>query len=144
MTERDLLIERVQNNIHLISREQRRSIAEIPKNNLTSFEYYVLKFLYSCGSPKTVSVIAQEMCVYPSLITATADKLHTKGLVERNRCEKDRRVVQIALTPLGRQQIDEIQPRIHAHLVEKFANVPTEDIEQLLKILKLVLRTEEE
>lgn len=143
MPERDALIARIQTNIRQIAREHKKGIAEIPKNDLTSFEYYVLKFLYDCQAPQTVTELAQEMCVYPSLITATVDKLHKRGLLERNRSEQDRRVVQIGLTPFGRQQIDEIQPRIHDYLVKMFADVSTEDIEQLLKLLQLVLRTEE-
>lgn len=140
MTDRDVLLDNIQTCIRQISREQKRSITEIPKNNLTNFEYYVLKFLYDTQEPQTVTLLAQEMGVYPSLITATADKLYKKGLVERNRSEHDRRVVQIALTEAGRKQIEEIQPRIRECLVQIFTNVSTKDIEQLLTLLKQVLR----
>ena len=50
----------------------------------------------------TMGCLARHIVMTMSSLTAVVDRLVTKGMVERQRSEKDRRQVLVALTPKGR------------------------------------------
>lgn len=58
------------------------------------------------GEPIMMSNLAESLGVPLSTATHTADRLVAKGLVERNRSEEDRRVVEVQLSQAGRKLQD--------------------------------------
>jgi len=77
------------------------------KYDLTAMQWRPLLFIYF-GKVKTAASLAKETCMDTGATTRMLDRLQKKGLIERNRCEQDRRVVHLALTDAGRQVCEQI------------------------------------
>jgi DNA-binding MarR family transcriptional regulator len=67
---------------------------------ITGPQLWVLKTLYQNGS-LPLGELSKRMYLHPSTLTAAVDRLEKKGYVLRNRIEKDRRVINVQLTPKG-------------------------------------------
>jgi len=67
---------------------------------ITGPQLWVLKTIYQNGS-LPLGELSKRMYLHPSTLTAAVDRLEKKGYVLRNRIEKDRRVINVQLTPEG-------------------------------------------
>lgn len=56
--------------------------------------------------PVTMSEMAKDAKIHPTVVTRFLDRLVRKGFVERQRDESDRRVVRVDLTAKGRETAD--------------------------------------
>lgn len=90
---------------------------------LTSSQYNVLRILRGEGKPLPSLEIAGRMIQVVPAITGLVDRLEKQKLVARRRCEEDRRVVYVAVTPkalalLKRidKPLDELQKKLVGHL----------------------------
>jgi len=81
--------------------------ARMQKYDLTAMQWRPLLFIYF-GKVKTAAALAKETCMDTGATTRMLDRLQKKGLVERKRCEQDRRVVHLALTAEGLQVCEKI------------------------------------
>jgi len=85
-----------------------------------------------------VSDIAEKMGVSVPAITSLTDKLIKQQLVERLRCEKDRRIVYLQCTLLGKQKIHEYRNQRKA-TIEKYLNGLTlEELNQLVDLYQKI------
>ena len=62
----------------------------------------------------------------PSTAGRMCDRLARKGLVRRHRARADRRVVQVSITPAGRQVVDQATARRRVLLAAILAKLPAE------------------
>lgn len=76
---------------------QERIRDDMNQNNLSITEFSVLEVLFHKGK-QTIQQIANSILVANSSMTYVIDKLEQKGLLKRNACPEDRRVVHITLT----------------------------------------------
>jgi DNA-binding MarR family transcriptional regulator len=74
--------------------------AEMQKYDLTAMQWRPLLLIYF-GKVKTAAALAKETCLDTGATTRMLDRLQKKGLLVRNRCDQDRRVVNLALTEEG-------------------------------------------
>ena len=81
---------------------------------LTPQQYNILRILRGEGRPLPILEIASRMITVVPGITGLIDRLESASLVERKRCEQDRRVTYIAIAP----QAAEILRQIDAPLTE--------------------------
>ena len=81
--------------------------AQMQKYDLTAMQWRPLLFIYF-GKVKTAAALAKESCMDTGATTRMLDRLQKKGLVERKRCDQDRRVVHLALTEEGLQVCEKI------------------------------------
>ena len=129
---------------HLI----RRIHTEVKHNlveGITGSQFFVLKTIYE-QARVTVSVLAEELGVSLSAITALIDKLARAGFVQRNRDEADRRLVWLTITPAGEKILKVCLTGREQVLMKYLGQLPKEDLEQLGKIyekLLMILREEE-
>src|SRR3954454_405364 len=65
---------------------------------LTPQQYNVLRILRGEGRPLPILEIAARMITIVPGITGLIDRLESASLVERNRCDHDRRVIYVAST----------------------------------------------
>lgn len=72
-------------------------------------------------------------------VTRLVDRLEKAGLVTRQRCTSDRRVVRVSITEQGRELCESFYPDIAAMHERQFEGVPTERVEQLDRLLREVL-----
>jgi DNA-binding MarR family transcriptional regulator len=89
----------------------------------------------SNGTASTPFELSRQLGIDTGLMTRMLDKLEEKGLLERSRDDKDRRVVNLTLTRAGTRVADAIPdivpPVINAHL-KSFTRAEFEELRRLL------------
>lgn len=103
---------------------------------LTHPQYNILRILRGAGRELPSLEIAERMISVVPAITNLLDKLEKRGLVRRERCESDRRVWHVHLTPNGAEllkELDEPNLAMHKKLV---GHLETAERTQLLALLE--------
>jgi len=83
--------------------------AELERFGLTGMQFAVLKHLAD-GAARTAADLCRFMQYDTGAMTRIVDRLEQRGLIRRERCRDDRRVVLLRLAPAGRAQL----PRLMA------------------------------
>lgn len=103
---------------------------------LTHPQYNILRILQGAGRELPSLEIAERMISVVPAITNLLDKLEKRGLVRRERCERDRRVWHVHLTPSGAELLEDLnEPNLamHKNLV---GHLDTAERTQLLALLE--------
>ena len=116
---------------------QDRVRAEASKWKLGITEFFVLETLYIKGS-QTIQQIAGNVFVSSGSMTYVIDKLEKRGIVYRNPCPNDRRVIHIEFTPEGRSFMDEIMAKHKENLEDIFQVLKPEEAVNLINMLSKV------
>ena len=113
-----------------------RSVAgKVSEYGLTTPQFGVLEALHHLG-PLTLGDLADKLLVTGGNVTYVMDRLEEQGLVTRERCGQDRRVIWAKLTVKGREVIREVFPE-HAEYVEQLAaELAPEEQDALRNLLK--------
>lgn len=94
-------------------------------------QYNILRILRGAGEAITVNEVKERMIQKSPNATRLMDKLCDKKLIERTRCENDRRVVFIKITRKGMVLLEKINLKeLHDHL-----NVLSEEEAKILNTL---------
>jgi MarR family 2-MHQ and catechol resistance regulon transcriptional repressor len=110
---------------------------DMAQNNLSITEFSVLEVLFHKGK-QTIQQIAKSILIASSSMTYVIDKLEQKGLIKRNACPDDRRVVHVILTEDGLKLMTILMPE-HEELVDNaFNSLHPNEIEDLVFLLKKV------
>jgi MarR family 2-MHQ and catechol resistance regulon transcriptional repressor len=88
--------------------------------DLTQVQFYALQRL--ADRPKMLSQLSKELLCDPSNITRVADILERKGLITRQRDDKDRRITWATLTHTGQTLCDEVQ-QAHNNYTQQRLNI---------------------
>ncbi|MGA7626060.1 MAG: MarR family transcriptional regulator [Candidatus Acidiferrales bacterium] len=94
-----------------------KTTAHLESEGVTGGQFAVLEALLHLG-PMCQHSIAKKLLRSGGNITLVVDNLEKQGWVKRKRQEKDRRMVEIHLTPRGRRLITRIFPE-HARIVAR-------------------------
>jgi len=100
--------------------------------DLTMPQFNILRILRGAGDAINVNTVKDRMIEKSPNTTRLMDKLIDKGLIERIRCEKDRRVVFVKITQHGLAILSEIDKNtdisllINAGLTDEEANTLSE------------------
>src|SRR5262245_28524874 len=78
------------------------------EHGVTPSQYNVLRILRGEGQPLPILEIASRTITVVPGITGLIDRLEQAGLVNRLRCEKDRRVIYVALTDRGAKTLADL------------------------------------
>jgi MarR family transcriptional regulator, 2-MHQ and catechol-resistance regulon repressor len=109
------------------------------EHGITPSQYNVLRILRGEGKPLPILEIASRtVCVVPG-ITGLIDRLEEAGLVNRLRCDKDRRVIYVALTDQGMATLaglDEPLAEMHQKLVGHLSHAEVKELIRLLEKLR--------
>ncbi|MBT1070332.1 MarR family winged helix-turn-helix transcriptional regulator [Pelotalea chapellei] len=84
-------------------------------------------------SPIKVSDVARKMYLHPATVVGILDRLEKRGLVERTRSTKDRRVVDIALTDQGREMVAQSPEVAQGLLVSGLESLSNDKLENISK-----------
>ena len=103
-------------------------------SGLTPVQMRVLKILEGEGH-STPKEIAAQLRVAQATITALIDRLAAKGMVERQRAERDRRQMNIFITAIGREVAAEAPDPLQDQFVAQFEKLP--DWEQAMIVAAL-------
>ena len=109
---------------------QERIRDEMFKHKLSITEFSVLEVLFYQGK-QTIQQIGNRTLISSGSMTYVIDKLEQKGILKRNDCREDRRVIHITLTAEGMKMMENIMPQ-YKDMVDSFFGVLTGEESQLL------------
>lgn len=112
-----------------------RTGCAIASAGLTPSQFGVLESLYHLG-PMMPSQIAEKHLKSRNNFTVVISNLEKQGLVRRERCQTDRRVVWVHLSETGRARIEELFPQFVRAVVEDLRALAPEEQEQLGVLLR--------
>jgi MarR family 2-MHQ and catechol resistance regulon transcriptional repressor len=87
------------------------------KFDLTMPQFNILRILRGANEAINVNTVKERMIEKSPNTTRLMDKLIEKELMERIRCEKDRRVVYVAITAKGRAVLAEIDQTLDTNFL---------------------------
>ena len=118
---------------------QRSLDARMHPLDLTGMQWGPL-WLIGSGRTDTVAACAREAGIDAGAMTRMLDRLEAKGLLARERCTADRRVVRVSLTDRGQDIVKEI-PHILADVLNSHLVGFTDDeLQSLLSLLQRFVR----
>lgn len=113
---------------------QERIRLEMITNGLNVTEFSVLEVLYLNGK-QTMHQIGDSIFVSSGSLTYVINKLEQKGLLKRNACLNDRRVIHVELTNNGISLMNEIMPDHRNFINYMFESLNEEESQTIVKLL---------
>ena len=86
--------------------EQSKSILE--RADVTSQQFNILRILRGAGIPLSTLQIRQRMLDKMSDTSRIVDRLIVKGLVKKNVCKADKRLVDVSITDKGKKLLEKL------------------------------------
>lgn len=117
-----------------VYRKIKEELHSLLKEHVTLNEFMVLKLLSE--SPMRSSDLSKMLQVSASHITSVTDSLVEKGLIERRRSNKDRRVVDLILTEKGKLLIGRLKEIKSRFLKDQLDVFTEEERETLYKLFR--------
>src|SRR6516165_1852896 len=102
-------------------------------------QYNVLRILRGEGKPLPILEIASRTITVVPGITGLIDRLERAGFVTRLRCEKDRRVIYVALTDHATKSLADLDApllALHRKLLGQLSQGELQDLTRLLERLR--------
>jgi DNA-binding MarR family transcriptional regulator len=127
-------------NIHRTADQLQRTFQQLLKaHELTASQYNVLRILRGAGpGGLRCSEIGDRMVSRDPDITRLLDRLDRRKLIERHRCESDRRVVFASITELGLEQLKELDPLVKKQGKVMLQHMSAQKLETLIHLLEEV------
>lgn len=116
---------------------QERIRDEMFKHKLSITEFSVLEVLFYQGK-QTIQQIGNRILISSGSMTYVIDKLEQKGILKRNDCREDRRVIHITLTAEGMKMMENIMPQYKDMADSFFGDLTGEESQLLVNSLKKV------
>jgi DNA-binding MarR family transcriptional regulator len=108
--------------------------AELAPFGLNAMQFAVLKYLAD-GSAQTAADLCRHMYYDTGSMTRILDRLEEKGLVRRERCLDDRRVVFLRVAAAGRSQLPRLRAAGGRVLEDHLAGFKAVEVENLKSYL---------
>jgi DNA-binding MarR family transcriptional regulator len=117
-----------------------RGVTEILKPyDLSPTQYNVLRILRGAGKEgRKCGDISERLVTRDPDITRLLDRLAKRGLISRERSERDRRMVFTRITPAGLALLEELDGPIAAVHRRQFSHLDAEQLATLSRLLELV------
>ena len=112
---------------------------EIFKSEVLFPSHIQILLVLSNQKQMTMSEISKEINVINSNLTPLVDKLIKNGYLKRQTSKKDRRVVQISITPQGKAFVQKHKEYVKQLLIERFENLTEEDVKAFSQHLEALL-----
>ncbi len=84
----------------------------------------------------SVSTVARHLSVSAPTVCANVDQLEAAGLVTRHRSERDRRAVDLSLTPKGRKVESRVWARIGRVMADAAEELPPEEVATAVRVFR--------
>ncbi|WP_010098367.1 MarR family winged helix-turn-helix transcriptional regulator [Ornithinibacillus scapharcae] len=116
---------------------------DISSRGMRPSDFEILEALYHKGR-LTVREVSEAVLINTGSITYVIDKLEKRGLIERQHCKDDRRVVYIHITEEGKNLMDDIFPEHQRVIEEMMHDISDEEKVMVIDVLKRVGRKAQE
>lgn len=100
-------------------------------------QFAVLEALDSLG-PMNQRTIAQKILRSSASVNVVVDNLDRRGLVKRTRSEKDRRHVEVSLTPEGKALMKQVLPAYVRAVTQEFSVLSDGEQEELGRLCRIL------
>lgn len=97
------------------------------ETGLTGPQLWAIKMMAEGHAPIRISDLATRMYLHPATVVGIVDRLEARGLVARERCTEDRRVVRVDLTSEGRNLVADAPEVAQGLLVTGLERLPKAD-----------------
>jgi len=116
------------------------NVIELLKSaDLTSTQYNVLRILRGAGSDGLpCHDVGERLINRDPDVTRLLDRMEKRGLVERSRQAKDRRIITVQITDSGLQLLKQFDKPIDAMHREQFKNLSQAQLKMLVDLLDKV------
>jgi DNA-binding MarR family transcriptional regulator len=98
-------------------------------------QYNALRILQGEGRPLQIYQIAERMVSPQTDISRLIERLVATGLVQRERCQQDRRVVWVKLTATGRTLLRKLADPVKRLHQSQFGSLKTAELRELSRLL---------
>jgi MarR family transcriptional regulator, 2-MHQ and catechol-resistance regulon repressor len=98
-------------------------------------QYNILRILRGAKDRMNMQNVKQRMIDRAPNATRLTDKLIAKGLVERARCDDDRRVVYVQISAKGLELLDRIDQKIRDQIHQSMRHLTDEESAELNRLL---------
>ena len=107
------------------------------RHDLTAQQYNALRVLRAVypGKMRTLSLAARLVSRAPD-ITRLLDKLHDRGLIDRERPAENRRLVNVGITESGRVLLDQLDEAVRECHRWQIGHLSAEDMQTLVALLR--------
>ena len=126
-----ITIRKLVSAVHLSSSRMKK------KSGLTGPQAEALRILAKDG-PLSSAALSRKLFVTPSNITGIIDRLEKKGLVERIRGTKDRRISQLKITDAGSELSESLPSSLEGTLINGLLDMEVEEIRELGSHMKKI------
>jgi len=99
-------------------------------------QYNILRILRGAGVPLPILEIASRTVTAVPGITGLIDRMEAKGLVRRERCLSDRRVIYVAITPTGAELLARIDGPLRALHCDLLGHMTGAELAELIRLLE--------
>jgi|SRR5579875_1004698 len=130
--------DRLVEDLLALRRVMRLRTHPIQPGDITPQQFWLLRLLYENGQ-QNISTLAAELGISASATTTTCRRLELKGLVERRRSPVDIRIVEIELTALGRQTLQNWQLRRREAMSELLTPLDNNERRSLQELIEQLL-----
>jgi DNA-binding MarR family transcriptional regulator len=103
---------------------------------LTPQQYNILRILRGEGRPLPILEIAARMITVVPGITGLIDRLEVANLVERKRCDQDRRVIYVAIAPRAAEILAEIDAPLEELHRQTLGHMTEVELASLCRLLE--------
>lgn len=137
------LVDRYQIAMNTVYRRINNILKEKIHSDITTDQFSTLQYILN-HKKCTSTEIANAFGIGKSAVTAQINRLFDKGLIERNRDEKDRRNVYLDVTAKGKELIHYTEKELFAVLGVHLAHFDNHEIQTFIHLLeKLALVMDE-
>jgi DNA-binding MarR family transcriptional regulator len=108
---------------------------ELAKLEISAAQYVILSVLAQKGCVDSTAELCKGLSYDGGAMTRMIDRLEAKGLIARNRCTNDRRVVKIELTPEGSAALPKLREcsvRVLNRFMRGFSDAEARQLEGFL------------
>lgn len=114
-------------------------VEELKPIGITPSQYNVLRILRgSSPQPLSATEICSRMVTYDPDLTRLLDRLESARMVKKERDAKDRRVVNVHITKLGRDTLEGAMKVARARLHKELEDIGRSRLEQLADLLERI------
>src|SRR5271155_2245256 len=130
---------KAQNSIGYLIKRAQSMILDVLEQVFAERGFSFVQYVILSWLRDGIAVNPKDICVQyrhdSGALTRVIDQLAERGLLERVRRDRDRRKVELQLTPAGRETIESIIPSVVDKLNEVLTHMSKTEVQELLRLL---------